>query len=87
MPSNVHYTFKVRKVIGGEEVFITPWGNPFIYEYPFDHTFDTAEAALAFKEEHAPDEDFVLCRVLLEPVQDVPASTHPQDIERILTNA
>jgi hypothetical protein len=58
----------------GTTRLVTPWGDPDLYEAPFDYQFTTAEEALAFRAEYdaALDEDWVLVKVSFEPVALAP---------------
>ena len=53
---------------------VTPWGDPFEYEFAFDFQFDSPEHAQAVKDndEFGPsseETDWILCKVTLEVVE------------------
>jgi hypothetical protein len=74
-PASVRYVFRERVTICGEEMLLIPWRDSHKYEYPFDFQFSSVEAALAFKNVHAPwESDWILCRETTEPVQIAPAT-------------
>lgn len=46
----------------------TPWSEPYVYEYPADWIFFTKEQAWGMKKEIAPDENWILCKITIEPL-------------------
>lgn len=69
-PEEVWYVWKERTIIEGEKKprLLTPWGDPKLYEFPFDFLYASPEEAIADRKEHeAEDEDWVLCRETLTP--------------------
>jgi hypothetical protein len=63
MPQEVWYCWKELKPSTDTEPerLITPWGDPYEYESPFDYLYKTAQEAIEAKEEAAPDEPWYLC--------------------------
>ena len=55
----------------GEQRLLVPWSDPFEYEYPFDFLFESEQQALEAKSEQAPDDDWVLCTIRIEPLKNV----------------
>ena len=55
----------------GDVVYLTPWADPQLYEYPFDFMFDTIEDAKQGLLDWGGDTDWVLCKVTTEPVHSV----------------
>jgi hypothetical protein len=52
---------------------LTPWSDPYEHEFPMDGLFKTPDEARASKRELAPNENWVLCKLILEPVELGPA--------------
>lgn len=50
---------------------LVPWADPHVYEYPFDFIYKTPELAREAKDEQAPEENWVLCKLILEPIEVV----------------
>jgi hypothetical protein len=55
--------------INGEGRFIVPWSDPMLHEWPMDWLFETPEKAKENKAEFAPDENWVLVKVVMEQVE------------------
>ena len=63
----IHYEYKEED--NGE--LLTPWADPMVYEYPFDFHFATVREAKKWKEELAPDEEWVMVKVTTEIIQEI----------------
>ena len=63
IPTETYYCWKDYDTVEGEDRprLLTPWSDPMEYEYAANGIFDTKEEALQWKDEVAPDEDWVLC--------------------------
>jgi len=73
VPAEEHYTWKFPGVCNGERGLYTPRADPHMYEDPFDYMWSTEQDALqGLKDfggqEQAEDENWVLCKVRVEPV-------------------
>ena len=62
---------------------LTPWSDPYQHEFPMDGLFKTPEEARASKRELAPYENWVLCKLILEPVELGPAEPEGSDDEAL----
>lgn len=64
------FAWKEFSKVDGESTprLLIPWGDPMEYEHPADGIFDTEEEARTWKDENAPEEEWVLCRVTYEPI-------------------
>ncbi len=71
--SETHYVWKEFKTVEGEDSprLLTPWGDPMQYEFAADFLFDSEEKAKEWKTEHAPDENWILCKQTVEPIEFV----------------
>lgn len=66
----VWYTWKELATPKGENKsrLITPWADPMLYESEFNYYFASEKEALDSKAYLAPDEDWVLVKMTLEPM-------------------
>jgi hypothetical protein len=74
LPSTeVWYEWKEYAKVEGERKrrLLTPWSDPMVYEWAMDWLFKTPEEARKAKKEHAPDEEWVLVKVTMEPVRSL----------------
>ncbi len=76
--AEIYYQWKVPGTVEGEDKprLLTPWADPFLYEFAFDFMFDTPELALEGLDdwearEHA-EVDWVLVKVTVEPLENQP---------------
>ena len=56
---------------------LVPWGDPNLYEAPYDYLHATQADAEDVKQNIAPDEDWVLCQVTVRPIAPIEESTLP----------
>jgi hypothetical protein len=68
MESELSFAWFELKTVDGKPRLLIPWSDPHEYEYAADSHFETEEKAIQYKEDFAPDENWVLCRVILEPI-------------------
>lgn len=47
---------------------LVPWSDPDVYEHPADGLFETEEDAQNWKLDLAPYEEWILCRLAVEPM-------------------
>ena len=68
------YCWKELAQMGDEEQprLLTPWSDPMEYEFPMDWLFETTAQAEIAKNEHAPNEDWLLVEMQLEVVAHHP---------------
>lgn len=69
-PSEKWYCWKEYEKCDDDETcrLLTPWADPYQYEFPMDWIFSTPKEAIESKAEVAPDEKWVLVKMTLEPV-------------------
>ncbi len=68
-PTETWYCWRVLVTFADETPrLLVPWGDPHVYEYPFDFLYSTPDEARAAKQDQAPDEDWILCVETLAPV-------------------
>ncbi len=67
-PTEAYYVWKEWSE--EDQRLLTPWGNPYEHEHPFDFLFSTIEEAQKAKaeDEDAAGEDWILCRETLKPI-------------------
>lgn len=53
----------------GKMRLFTPWADPMEYEYPANFMFNTRDEAIAWKNEHAMDETWVLVEETTKPLE------------------
>jgi len=67
-PTETWYVWKEYCPV--EKRLLTPWADPMVHEYPFDYFFRSPEEAKEGKNEYgAKDEDWVLCKLIIEPIE------------------
>lgn len=77
IPTEIYFVWKEWVIPEGEDKprLITPWGNPYRHEFPFDLLFDSPEAAVKGKiewEVETIDKDsknWILCKETIEPIK------------------
>lgn len=69
MKAEIWYCWREYTIAEFEDTprLLVPWSDPMEYEYAADGIFNTKEQAEAWKNEIAPDEDWVLCEETIEP--------------------
>lgn len=75
-PTEIRYLWKVLIERDGRKELLTPHGDPYEYEYPFDFLYDTPDLAVEGLKEAIEDEqveadevaNWFLCQETVEPI-------------------
>lgn len=76
IPAEVWYQWQQYACVAGYEIegkrLLTPWADPHKHEHPWDELYKTPDAARTAKaaDDDANEEDWVLCKVTTEPVDN-----------------
>jgi hypothetical protein len=65
------FCWKEFKIVGTEKKprLTTPWSDPYKYEYAADELFTSKRKARSWKRNIAPEEDWVLIKLIMKPVR------------------